>query len=225
MIRYTGRGKGKGMEYSYMKVFTRSIIFLFCFLTYGQDTTSIIVPPFNDKYSNYVRKLEAGKTNIDFQDFRFSFLDSEQYDIAQKKSTEFSDLTNQMYEMIDAYNYNEVINITKKMLSIDYTSMRAHKILRQTYNIVGDTINDAKYKAIQFGLLESIVQKGTGKTCEEAWTVIQISEEYFILEMIGAEFKKQSVDNKGGLCDKMEVEVDGEQRTYYFDVTKLFEKY
>ena len=39
------------------------------------------------------------------------------------------------------------------MLSIDYTSMIAHKILRQTYNIIGDTLNAKKYKTIQFGLL------------------------------------------------------------------------
>ena len=32
------------------------------------------------------------------------------------------------------------------MLSIDYTSMIAHKILRQTYKVIGDTTNAAKIR-------------------------------------------------------------------------------
>ena len=126
---------------------------------------------------------------------------------------------------MDKSEYEEIIKITKQMLSIDYTSMIAHKILRQTYKIVGDTVNAAKYKTIQFGLLYSIVKKGDGQTCETAWPVIQLSEEYFILEMVGAELKKQSIDNEGGLCDKMEVKVDGKKKTYYFETSKVFQGY
>lgn len=55
--------------------------------------------------------------------------------------------------------------------------------------------------------------------------MIQIEEEYFILEMIGAKLQKQSVDNDGGFCDKMEVIVDNEKKNYYFETTKVFEGY
>ena len=115
--------------------------------------------------------------------------------------------------------------ITKKLLSIDYTDMMAHKILRQTYKLIGDTTNAAKYKTIQFGLLNSIVKKGDGNTCSTASPVMQIEEEYFILEMVGAKLKKQSIVNDGGLCDKMEVKVDGKRKTYYFETSKVFEGY
>lgn len=191
-------------------------------LTFGQSSAEVEVPKFNDKYSEYVKKLEAGQTDIDFQDFRFSFIESEQFKIASAKSTEFDSLKNEMYTKMDKSEYEEIIKITKRMLSIDYTSITAHKILRQTYKIVGDTANAAKYKTIQFGLLYSIVKKGDGQTCMTAWPVIQLSEEYFILEMVGAELKKQSIDNEGGLCDKMEVKVDGKKKTYYFETSKVF---
>ena len=69
----------------------------------------------------------------------------------------------------------------------------------------------------------SIVTKGDGKTCETAWPVIQISEEYFILEMVGAEIEKQSIDHEGRICDKMEVKVDDKKDIYYFEVSKVFE--
>jgi len=193
--------------------------------SFGQTTPQVIIPNFNDKFCDYVKKLEAGQTDIDYQDFRFSFIESEQFKIANKKSTEYDSLKKEMYVQMDKSNYQEIIKITKQMLSIDYTSMIAHKILRQTYKIAADTINAAKYKTIQFGLLNSIVKKGDGKTCETAWPVIQIEEEYFILEMVGAKLKKQSIDNDGGLCDKMEVKVDGKKKTYYFETSKVFEGY
>ena len=191
----------------------------------GQTVPEVVVPNFSDKFCDYVKKIETGQTDIDYQDFRFSFIESEQFKIASKKSIEFDSLKKEMYMQMENANSQQIIKITKQMLSIDYTSLIAHKILRQTYKIVGDTINAAKYKTIQFGLLNSIVKKGDGKTCGTAWTVIQIEEEYFILQMLGAKLQKQSIDNEGGFCDKMEVKVDGIQKTYYFDATKIFEVY
>jgi hypothetical protein len=41
---------------------------------FGQSSSEIVVPPFQDTFSDYIKKLEAGETNIDYQDFRFSFL-------------------------------------------------------------------------------------------------------------------------------------------------------
>lgn len=192
---------------------------------FGQTEIQIVVPDFKDKYSDYVKQLEAGQTDINYQDFRFSFIESEQFIVANKNSNKLDSLKKEMYANMKTKNYTNVIGITKQMLSVDYTSMLAHKILRQTYKIIGDTINAEKHKTIQFGLLNSIVKNGDGQTCETAWKVIQISEEYFILEMIDAELLKQSVDNEGGLCDKMEVKVDGKKKTYYFETSKVFAGY
>jgi len=194
-------------------------------LTFGQTGTKIIVPEFNDKYSNYVKQLESGETDIDYQDFRFSFIESEQFIIANKNSYKLDSLTKEMYGKMKSKSFTDIISITKQMLSIDYTSMSAHKILRLSYNIIGDTTNSLKYKTIQFGLLNSIIKKGYGYSCATAWPIIQISEEYFILEMMEAELKKQSIDNDGGSCDKMVVTVDGKKKTYYFETSKIFEGY
>ena len=122
-------------------------------------------------------------------------------------------------------NYSEIIDAANKMLSIDYTDMEAHKILRQTYNALGDTANEKKHHDMESGLLNSIVKNGDGKTCQTAWPVIQVTEEYFILQMIGAKLLRQSLDNTGGLCDKMEVQTNDGNRTYYFEVSRVFQGY
>jgi len=208
---------------------TRVILLTFIlttFYSFGQTTSEVIVPKFNDKYSNIVKQLEAGKTDINYTEFRESFIESEQFKVASKAKNEFDNLKKEMYVQMNKSNSQEIIKITKAMLSIDYTSILAHKILRQTYKIIGDTLNAKKYKTIQFGLLYSITDSGNGKSCATAWHVIQISEEYFILQMLGAELKRQSIDNSGGLCDKMEVKTEeGENKTYYFETSKVFEGY
>jgi hypothetical protein len=130
-----------------------------------------------------------------------------------------------MRELMQKSKYAEIIDIAKKMLSIDYTDMEAHKILQQTYKIVGDTANRNRHHDIEFGLLNSIVKKGDGKTCQTAWPVIQVTEEYFILDMLGATLLKQTLDNAGGSCDKMEVQTEGEKKTYCFEISKVFEWY
>jgi Domain of unknown function (DUF4919) len=210
---------------------TKTPLFIFTFLltaffSFGQTSKEVSIPTFNDKYSDFVKQLESGQTDINYKDFRESFIESDQFKIASKKSTEFDSLKKEMYSLMTKKDYHGIIKVTKEMLSIDYTSMIAHKILRQTYKITGDTVSASKYKTIQFGLLNSIVKNGDGKTCATAWPVIQIDEEYFILQMLGAALQKQSIDNTAGLCDKMEVTTEeGDKKTYYFETSKVFEGY
>ena len=206
-------------------MFLLSVMVLLTVNVIAQSTSQIVVPDFDDKYSSYVKQLEEGQTDIDYQDFRFSFLDSKQYDVALEKSTVFRSLKREMGIQIEDGNYSDVIKITKQMLSIDYTSMLAHKILRQTLKYMGDTVSAAKYKKIELGLLNSIFNSGDGLSCATAWRVIQIEEEYFILYIMGAEFKMQSLISDHGTCDQMDVTINGDDKTYFFEVSKLFEKY
>jgi len=207
-----------------------TFIFLTFFLTgfclSGQNIQEISVPVFNDRYSELVKQLEAGKTDIDYREFRDSFIESRQFVVASKMKTEFDKLKKEMFVQLNNSNSQEVLSITKAMLSIDYTNILAHKILRQTYNLLGDTLNAQKYRTIQFGLLNSIVKNGDGTSFKTAWHVIQVNEEYFILQMLGVEVLKQSLIVKDGKFDKMDVKTeDGDTKSYYFDVSKVFEGY
>ncbi len=50
-----------------------------------------------------------------------------------------------MHDIMKKSRYTDIVDATKKMLSIDYTDMEAHKILQQTYKILRDTPNQKKY--------------------------------------------------------------------------------
>ncbi len=203
-------------------LFIPILALLHTFNCYAQKAT-VKIPKYNDKYTRYVKQMEGGDTDINYTDFRESFLDSKQYD---KKDEKYDDLKGEISDAVRNNDYEKVIEITKAMLSIDYTSMYAHKFLQQTYKILGDSANCKKYKAIEFGLLNSIIKSGTGKSCERGWHVTQIEEEYFILYILGARFDMQSIDgSEHNTCDAMSVTMeDGEKRTYYFEINKIFSR-
>jgi hypothetical protein len=191
----------------------------------AQSSVEVVVPEFNDIYSKYVTTLEAGHTDIDYREFRYSFIESKQFQIASEEFSRFDSLKKQLFARLKQPMYSEIIALCKQILSIDYTSLMTHKLLRQSYEHIGDTLHAKQYKAIQFGLLKSIVANADGTTHETAWPVIQIAEEYFILQMLGAEMHKQTTERDGGMFDKLEVIEDGKEKTYYFEVSKVFEGY
>ncbi len=204
------------------KLLITILLYFISLKTFAQEN-KIIIPNFDDSYSKYVKKLEKGELDINYTDFRNSFLESKQYNL---KKSNYKDLKKKVFAEIEKQNYQGVINATKEMLSIDYTSMFAHKYLQQTYKILGDTANEKKYHDIEFGLLNSIMKSGDGKTCETGWHVTQIEEEYFILSIMGVELQAQSISNAGNkICDRMEVKKeDGSLKTYYFEANKVIEK-
>ena len=117
------------------------------------ESSGVAVPGYHDKYSAFVTQLESGQTNINYTEFRASFLESEQFKAASKQKPDLSSLRKEMHELMRKSKYPEIIDITKKMLSIDFTDLEAHKILHQTYKIRGDMPNSKKYHDIEFGLL------------------------------------------------------------------------
>ena len=218
----TIRRKTKGLAKAVSLYFA---VFVLAHSVGAENHSGVFVPPYHDKYSAFVTRLEGAQTSINYTEFRESFLESEQFKLASKQIPDLSTLRKEMHDLMRKSKYAEIIDITKKMLNIDYTDMEAHKSLHQTYKILGDVPNSKKYHDIEFGLLNSIIKKGDGKTCQTAWPVIQINEEYFILEMLGAKLQKQSIDNTGGACDKMEVQTDQGKAIYYFEISKVFKGY
>ena len=67
----------------------------------AQDS-KIEIPAFNDKYSKYVTQLESGELNIDYTDFRNSFLDSRQF---RKKTMNYDSLKKLVYTEIKNKKY------------------------------------------------------------------------------------------------------------------------
>src|ERR1700676_3921381 len=107
----------------------------------SKAAADVRVPTYNDKYSKLMKQVEAGQTNIDYTEFRQSFLQSEQFKVAGKQSSDLENLRKKMHQLMKGSNYADLIDVGKKMLSIDYTDMEAQKIVRQAYKFLGDAAN------------------------------------------------------------------------------------
>src|SRR5438045_3967999 len=85
---------------------------------------------------------------LNYQELRESLLESNQFNVIDEKKPGIDTLRNTMHELMSKAKYAEVVNVAKKILSVDYTDMEAHKVLQQTYKILGDTPNRDKYHDI-----------------------------------------------------------------------------
>jgi len=188
------------------------IFFLILLLHKGNTQSKDSIIP----YSFFLNEIEKGKFDINYQEFRISYIYSNEF--KNKGKSDYDSLKKEVYKNIQKNNYAEIINTCNKMLEIDYTSMFAHKYLQMTGKFTNDTTLYKKHHALEFGLLKSIVHNGDGKSCKTSWMVTQLEEEYFILKMQGAELKKQIYNG----CDVMIVKEGRKKRTYYFDVYYVF---
>jgi len=87
-------------------------------LSRAQDSGEITLPAWNDKYSEFVRQLEGGNTKIDYREFRYSFLESKQFQIKTEKRTQYDSLKRAMIAQAGASHYSEVVRLSKAMLSL-----------------------------------------------------------------------------------------------------------
>ena len=174
-------------------------------------------------YAATVKNLEAGQVDIDYRAFRESYLESPEYTAAISQTGKQNDRRRELRATMYAGKNAKVIKVAKKILQNDYTDMSTHKALQQTYKAQGDSAEYHKHHAIEFGLLRSIINSGDGKSCATGWHVVQIEEEYFILSMLGAQLKQQSLTLGPPHCDRMLVETDEGEAVYYFEINKVIE--
>jgi hypothetical protein len=72
------------------------------------------------------------------------------------------------------------------------------------------------HRAVFYGLLGSITSSGDGKSCKTAYYVINVDEEYTVLNYMGAETLGQSLE---GGCDVLDVKLNGKRTKIYFDIS------
>jgi hypothetical protein len=72
------------------------------------------------------------------------------------------------------------------------------------------------HRGMFYGLLGSITSSGDGKSCKTAYYVINVDEEYTVLNYIGAETLGQSLEDG---CDVLDVKLNGKRTKIYFDIS------
>src|SRR6266851_207377 len=79
-----------------------------------ENISAVAIPRYGDKYSKLVRQLEAGETNINYREFRDSFLESEQFKVAANQKPDLDSLRKTMHELMKKAEYADIVEVAKK---------------------------------------------------------------------------------------------------------------
>ena len=188
----------------------------------GPAVAGDIVPHDGDPYSALVARAEADDATVDFKAMRFAWLDS----AARKREPDLSVATKAMWEAARANDAAAARAAAEKIIAAHYTDFEAHKFRRQSCVLLKDTACSDHEHFVEFGLLNSIVKGGDGKTPETAWVVAEISEEYAMMRILQVQLKLQSLINRNGRTyDEMTVVgEDGKEQALWFDISVAITK-
>ena len=101
-----------------------------------------------------------------------------------------------------------------KIIAAHYTDIIAHKFRRQACTVLKDQACSDHEHFVEFGLLDSILKTGDGKTPETAMLVADVSEEYVVIGLGGQRPGGQALVNRNGkVYDQMTVTDQNNQAT------------
>ena len=189
----------------------------------------LAVTSYADEYektcSEILNKVKKGEVAVDYAALRQNCGRTSWY--VQRKQTKIDKIRKEMYAAADVKNYAEVKKLAQSILDLNYLKMTAHRMLSWSLDALGDSVGSKRHLDIELGLLRSIGQSGSGKNCREGKIVIDVEEEYFVMQIMGWKLKRQQTVSDGDItCDLMEVvDPDGNERREYFNVNIVFENY
>ena len=174
-------------------------------------------------YDTLVAQAKSGNTALDYTALRYARAELAGYNPYEALADPAKG------DLIRAMGSNDlamVATLANQILARDYTDIDAHAALAAVFERRGQRQESAIELAIANGLLGSIRNSGDGLTPETAYVVIGVAEEYSFLGAMGVQVARQSlVQASRGPVDALEVvnPANGERRTVYFDVSRLFD--
>ena len=179
--------------------------------------------------STLLERAKAGEVSpkrINYEALRLNCARTSWY--LDRDETKINELSSEMWKAAMKVEPERVQRAAEAILELNYLDMRAHKFLSEALSgMKKDTAEARRHREFELGLLRALAHSGTGKSCKDGWVVIEVPEEYFVLQMMDWKFKRQSLVHEGeNTCDLMVVEdEDGHELNVYFNVDVVFENY
>ena len=170
-----------------------------------------------------VAQVEAGETDVDYFAMRMAFAESSAYspynvDPTQRRGRMFEALFGES-------DYERALVLADSTLDEYYIDIDGHMIASIAHANLGDEAAAAFHREIGLGLARSILDSGEGTTDTSPFIVINTSEEYALLRVMGMDSRGQSLVQCNDVpCDRMEVEDGdtGDTTVFFFDVSRPF---
>jgi hypothetical protein len=212
--------QSEGVRYDFDTMHIRNLVVLFFAAVLTLLAMPLPAAPASE-YAGLLEKVKGGDTSIDFQRLRLSWVDSPEY----KDAKDVSKAEKEMMTFLDAKEYDKALKASEKVLASEYVNADAHFVEYSANKALGHEDEAQFHLKVFRGLMDSIVKHGDGLSAETAWVVINVHEEYVVLNVLGYRPSEQSMLSRDGhTYDRMDVKSveDGSKKTFYFNVDISF---
>lgn len=170
-----------------------------------QDSSNYFVFDYIQKLTenDYTRLLDSlykhGTT--DYFTLRMSYLKTKDY---SPYGSEYDDSLDAVVKYLDKKEYKNAIFKLNNIFKHEFPSMKAHLYAGFAYKMLNDTLNSNFHYKVLDELVKSLYVFADGKCPEKAHIVINVSEEYALMNYFGYSHKMQSlISSNGHSFDKM----------------------
>lgn len=126
--------------------------------------------------------------------------------------------------LINEQRWDELIDTAQPVLAKDFMWTEGHFLMSLAASKLGRAEQAAFHRAVYAGMVRALTASGDGRTPETAWRVLEVSEEYFLLMLMGLRSHGQALFPVGDhKVYRLEVEGNGQRGFLFFDVTDAYE--
>lgn len=177
-------------------------------------------------YPNLLNRFMNCDTNLTIEDcfyIYYGYACQEGYDPNYRNDSvpHFRQIFNKKELTNEDYKY--LANVGNAILESDPTNLKIMILMAYLHEIFDNHDLAWKHGMRNAKMIEAIFSTGDGKSEDSAIYVISTEHEYWLLELMDAQFIEQSlVQYENQMIDAMKVAYDNEIKVVYFNVTQLF---
>lgn len=172
-------------------------------------------------YEELLAVAKANPETADFMALRMAYADSDQYDPYHRDAEAqkaFQDAWNRQ-------DFDTALISLKRLLDGYYLGIEVHFMAATVYRELGKESQAIFHREFGAGLVKSILQSGDGLSFETAFVVLDIREEYAVVNALALQSRGQSlVEHEGSHFDILGIQKPGEDVALdmYFNIDQFF---
>jgi len=172
-------------------------------------------------YDEMVESAKRGDPGVDFAAMRYAFLETGS---AHKDGFFNSKELNGLAQQKD---FEKLLSRANEFIAMDFVDIRGHFFAGYALHGLNREEESQKEMALAKGLVNSILNSGDGKSQKTGYVVINVAEEYALMEWLGIQPRGQSLlpaGPNGPWCDLDTGTRGGQTTNLYFDISKFYGK-
>ncbi len=171
------------------------------------------------RYQALLADAKAGDKPVDWQALRFAYADRPSFSVFGGTR---DDAHRKMSAALSSGDFAGALALAKSVMNSNFVDAGAHLVAAIANRRLGHEDVAGREDEITVGLLKSI-ETGDGKTATTAFTVINVDEEYTLMNALRLKVSKQALISQGGHSyDVLDtVSADGHKQSFYFLIDRV----